>query len=286
MDCCLKRHHLPKFPLLGGHSALGFAGNRVLSAQPLEVGVMGSSAGLKPIMRTAAVAACIGALPFGTAAAQTDVTAAAPVQLSTAEGAAKASGSGRAEGATASERQPLRYVAPPAVKITIGAEYAGTGPVRYAVRSPVAGSGLAVSFASSRHSRPIGGPAVLPTQLPIATASLTSRFGMRYHPIHGGSRFHAGVDLAAPSGSPLTATLGGVVTRAGWSGGYGLLVTITHSGGVETRYAHLSRLNVSVGQAVEQGDVIGFVGSTGNSTGPHVHYEVRSDGAPLDPLSR
>ena len=65
-----------------------------------------------------------------------------------------------------------------------------------------------------------------------------------------------------------------------------MLVAVTHSGGVETRYAHLSRLNVTVGQAVEQGDIIGFVGSTGNSTGPHVHYEVRSNGAPLDPLSR
>jgi murein DD-endopeptidase MepM/ murein hydrolase activator NlpD len=247
---------------------------------------MGFSAGFKPITRAAAAAACMGILPFEGALAQTHVTAASPAQLSASEASLQGDAIATAENPAPSERQPLRYVAPPVVKITIGAENADVGPARYAVRSPVAGNGLAVSFTSSPRVRSIGGPAVLPTQLPIASASLTSGFGVRYHPVHGGSRFHSGVDLAAPSGSPLTATLSGVVSTAGWTGGYGLLVTITHGGGVETRYAHLSRLNVTAGQTVEQGDVIGFVGSTGNSTGPHVHYEVRSNGAPLDPLSR
>lgn len=246
---------------------------------------MGSSAGFKPIVRVAVAAGCLGAFPFKAALAQTHVTVAAPALFSAAEASMQGGEIAKRESAAPGERQPLRYVAPPAVKITIGPENADVGPVRYAVRSEVSGTGLAVSFSSRPPVGSLGGPAVLPAHLPVA-GSLTSRFGMRYHPIHGGSRFHSGIDLAAPAGSPLTATLGGVVSTAGWAGGYGLLVTITHVGGVETRYAHLSRLNVTVGQTVEQGDVIGFVGSTGNSTGPHVHYEVRSNGAPLNPLSR
>ena len=246
---------------------------------------MGSSAGFKPIVRVAVAAACLGAIPFEAALAQAQVTVAAPAQLSAVEASMQGGEVARSESAAPGGRQPLRHVAPPPVKITIGPENADVGPVRFAVRSEVSGTGLAVSFSSRPPVGSLGGVAVLPAHLPVA-GSLTSRFGMRYHPIHGGSRFHSGVDLAAPAGSPLTATLGGMVSTAGWAGGYGLLVAVTHSGGVETRYAHLSRLNVTVGQAVEQGDIIGFVGSTGNSTGPHVHYEVRSNGAPLDPLSR
>ena len=246
---------------------------------------MGSSAGFKPILRAAVAAGCLGALPFEGALAQTHVTMAAPAQLTAAEASMQGGEVAKRESAAPGERQPLRYVAPPTVKITIGPENADVGPGRFAVRSEVSGTGLAVSFSSNPPGRSVGGVAALPSHLPIA-GSLTSGFGMRYHPIHGGSRFHSGVDLAAPTGSPLAATLGGVVSTAGWAGGYGLLVTVTHGGGVETRYAHLSRLNVTVGQTVEQGDVIGFVGSTGNTTGPHVHYEVRSNGAPLDPLPR
>jgi murein DD-endopeptidase MepM/ murein hydrolase activator NlpD len=246
---------------------------------------MGSSAG-SMLNVSAVAAACASILPSEGALAQTQMAAAAPVQLTAAAALLEVPETAIGEDTTRSERQPLRNVPPPAVRITIGAENADIGPVRYAVRSTVAGSAMAVSFAASPLLRAIGGPGIFPTMLPIAAASLTSGFGMRYHPIHGGSRFHAGVDLAAPAGSPLKATLGGVVRAAGWSGGYGLLVTIAHGGGIETRYAHLSRLNVLAGQAIEQGEVIGYVGSTGSSTGPHVHYEVRSNGAPLDPLSR
>jgi murein DD-endopeptidase MepM/ murein hydrolase activator NlpD len=127
------------------------------------------------------------------------------------------------------------------------------------------------------------GGALLPDGLPVS-ARLTGRFGMRAHPISGGMRAHSGVDLAAPYGSPIVATADGVIGTAGWSGGYGLLVAISHGGGVQTRYGHLSRLNVAAGQQVRRGDVIGFVGSTGESTGPHVHYEVRVNGVATDPL--
>jgi murein DD-endopeptidase MepM/ murein hydrolase activator NlpD len=101
----------------------------------------------------------------------------------------------------------------------------------------------------------------------------------------GGERAHLGVDLSAPSGSPVVATAVGVVGWAGPRGGYGLMVAIEGAAGTETRYGHLSRLNVASGQSVRKGQVIGRVGSTGMSTGSHLHYEVRVNGRPVNPLS-
>lgn len=111
-------------------------------------------------------------------------------------------------------------------------------------------------------------------------------FGLRVHPIYGTLRAHTGVDLAARSGAPIIASTAGVVRSAGWLGGYGLCVTIDHGRGVHTRYAHLSRISVAAGQSVRPGQVIGLVGSTGVSTGPHLHYEVRVNGAPVNPVPR
>jgi murein DD-endopeptidase MepM/ murein hydrolase activator NlpD len=126
-------------------------------------------------------------------------------------------------------------------------------------------------------------PALLPSRMPVAAYRLTSSFGLRQHPLLGGLREHSGVDLAAPMGSPIYATSDGVVGAASWRGGYGLSVSLEHGGGVETRYGHLSRLNVAAGQQVRKGDIIGLVGSTGLSTGPHLHYEVRLNGRAVDP---
>ena len=112
---------------------------------------------------------------------------------------------------------------------------------------------------------------------------MTSGFGMRIDPILGTRRLHSGVDLAAPSGSPIVATSAGTVSKAGWNGGYGLFVSLEHGGGLQTRYGHMSRLNVVAGQRVHTGDVIGFVGSTGRSTGPHLHFETRVDGQAVRP---
>jgi len=135
------------------------------------------------------------------------------------------------------------------------------------------------------HPRPNGQDlsASIPSGMPVAARSVTSGFGMRVHPILGGWRPHSGVDLAAAYGSPVVATSDGVVGEADWRGGYGLFVTVD-KGGLETRYGHLSRLNVGAGQRVRKGDVIGFVGSTGRSTGPHLHYEVRINGRAVNPL--
>lgn len=121
--------------------------------------------------------------------------------------------------------------------------------------------------------------------LPIPTARLSSSFGPRIHPIFGSARLHAGMDLAAPTGTPIGAAGLGTVVTAGVLGGYGNAVVLDHGGGLSTLYAHQSALAVTVGQVVEPGQVVGLVGSTGNSTGPHLHFEVRVFGTPVDPLT-
>ncbi len=122
------------------------------------------------------------------------------------------------------------------------------------------------------------GPLLVPVD-----GELSSEFGMRTHPVHGDHRMHTGVDVAAPTGTPIRAAAGGEVVFAGDRGGYGLTIEIDHGNGRTTRYAHQSALDVEVGQRVERGQVIGRVGSTGVSTGPHLHFEVRVDGEPIDP---
>lgn len=113
--------------------------------------------------------------------------------------------------------------------------------------------------------------------------SIGSGFGPRVHPIYGTTRMHTGVDMHAGQGEPIHACRAGTVVISGSQGGYGNAVVIDHGGGMATLYGHQSRLNVSVGQHVEAGDVIGYVGSTGASTGPHLHFEVRLNGNPVDP---
>ena len=107
---------------------------------------------------------------------------------------------------------------------------------------------------------------------------------MRTHPVLGGRRRHKGVDLAAPKGTPIYATADGIVGHAQWLSSYGLYVEIAHGASLETRYAHMSRLAVAPGERVRKGDIIGYVGSTGRSTGPHLHYEVRIDGIAVNPI--
>jgi murein DD-endopeptidase MepM/ murein hydrolase activator NlpD len=128
------------------------------------------------------------------------------------------------------------------------------------------------------------GPVSIPSRIPIEGIRLTSSFGMRNHPVLGGRRQHAGVDLAAPVGTPIYATADGNVSKAEWFSGYGLFVSLEHGADIQTRYGHMSRLNVSNGQHVRKGDIIGYVGSTGRSTGPHLHYEVRIAGQAVNPL--
>jgi murein DD-endopeptidase MepM/ murein hydrolase activator NlpD len=113
---------------------------------------------------------------------------------------------------------------------------------------------------------------------------ITSGFGYRFHPILRRRKLHTGVDFGAPSGTPIRAAASGTVLLAGYSGGYGKCVIIYHGDGVTTLYGHCSLLNVSEGQEVRQGQVIARVGSTGMSTGPHLHFEVRRNGTPVRPF--
>ena len=124
----------------------------------------------------------------------------------------------------------------------------------------------------------------VPSIMPVRNARMSSGYGMRNHPVLRRRKHHAGVDLAAPTGTPVYATANGLVGRADWFSSYGLYISIDHGADLETRYAHLSRLAVAAGDRVEKGDLIGYVGSTGRSTGPHLHYEVRVDGVAVNPI--
>jgi murein DD-endopeptidase MepM/ murein hydrolase activator NlpD len=125
----------------------------------------------------------------------------------------------------------------------------------------------------------------VPSDKPVKTAAFTSGYGVRSDPFKGGAAMHAGIDLSGPVGTPIYATADGVVTESGYnSGGYGNLVKIEHGRGIETRYGHLSAIGVSKGQRVTRGQLIGRMGSTGRSTGSHLHYEVRIDGRAVNPI--
>jgi murein DD-endopeptidase MepM/ murein hydrolase activator NlpD len=128
------------------------------------------------------------------------------------------------------------------------------------------------------------GVIAVPSAKPINAATFTSGYGVRSDPFRGSAAMHAGIDLAAPQGTAVYATADGIVDKAEWSNGYGNLVEVAHGKGVQTRFGHLSRILVHSGQLVHRGDMIALVGSTGRSTGPHLHYEVRIDGHAVNPV--
>jgi murein DD-endopeptidase MepM/ murein hydrolase activator NlpD len=117
----------------------------------------------------------------------------------------------------------------------------------------------------------------------IGEVEFTSGFGVRSDPFLGRPAMHTGLDFRASTGDPVRATANGKVVSSGWSGGYGRMVEIDHGNGLATRYGHMSEINVRVGDQIRIGQVIGAVGSTGRSTGPHLHYETRIDGDAVDP---
>ncbi|WP_462379739.1 M23 family metallopeptidase [Pseudomonas sp. Marseille-QA0892] len=123
----------------------------------------------------------------------------------------------------------------------------------------------------------------IPSRQPVDNGRVGSPFGNRYDPFNRRLAFHSGVDFALPTGSPVYAAAGGRVSATGWFGGYGKRIDVNHGNGLVTRYAHLSAIDVKVGQVVTPGQSIGAVGSTGRSTGPHLHFEVMKEGAYVDP---
>ena len=119
---------------------------------------------------------------------------------------------------------------------------------------------------------------------PCGTYYITSLAGNRIHPVTGESRYHSGIDIGVPNGDPIWAAAAGTVTMAGWNGNYGNCVMVTHGNGYTTVYGHLSGIAVSYGQSVNMGQTIGYCGSTGLTTGPHLHFEIREGGSFLNPM--
>lgn len=124
----------------------------------------------------------------------------------------------------------------------------------------------------------------IPSRRPVDQMRLTSSFGTRNDPFNGRRARHNGIDIPGPVGTPIYATADGVIGRAQRLGGYGNYVEIEHGNAIQTRYGHLSAIAVASGQRVRRGDIVGYMGSTGRSTGSHLHYEVRIAGAPVNPV--
>ncbi len=174
----------------------------------------------------------------------------------------------------------------------IGARVAETGA--FGLQSSLVGSlaerrsrlGEAPATASPSVSAPSAGSAGHTIGKAVGEGiRITSGYGTRRDPIHGAEREHHGIDYGAPAGTPILAAADGVVRFSGARGGYGNVVIVSHPDGTETRYAHCRDLGVRVGEAVAAGQAIATVGSSGRSTGPHLHFEVRRGGTPIDPAS-
>lgn len=125
----------------------------------------------------------------------------------------------------------------------------------------------------------------IPSRKPVDAMRLTSNFGTRSDPFSGRAKSHQGIDIPGAIGTPIYATADGIIAKAEWFGGYGNFIQIAHGNSIETRYGHMSRLNVRENDRVRKGQVIGYMGSTGRSTGSHLHYEVRIDGTAVNPMS-
>jgi murein DD-endopeptidase MepM/ murein hydrolase activator NlpD len=128
------------------------------------------------------------------------------------------------------------------------------------------------------------GMVAIPSAKPVDDVSITSGFGVRSDPFRGGAAMHSGLDIPGPIGTPIRASADGIVGRAGWVSGYGRLIELEHGRGIVTRYGHLSAINVAAGSRIKRGQLIGLMGSSGRSTGSHLHYEVRLDGRAVNPI--
>jgi murein DD-endopeptidase MepM/ murein hydrolase activator NlpD len=200
---------------------------------------------------------------------------------------ARAEATQEAQAAAAAQAIEQRYLMAAAELRRLGlnpARFSGTGgPFEAAGKADPTFKQLFTSWKKLDNLQ--DGAIAVPSEKPVKTAAFTSGYGVRSDPFQGRAAMHAGIDLSGPVGTPIYATADGIVTTAGWnSGGYGNLIKVDHGRGIETRYGHLSAIGVRPGQRVKRGDFIGRMGSTGRSTGSHLHYEVRIDGRAVNPI--
>ncbi len=160
---------------------------------------------------------------------------------------------------------------------------AAGGPLETAQASDLTFKSIFASWTRFETPQPSG--VSVPALMPVKNARNTSTFGTRSDPFKGTVAMHSGIDLAGPLGTPIYATADGMVNRATVVGGYGNLIELNHGQGIQTRYGHLSSMMVRAGQRVKRGQLIALMGSTGRSTGSHLHYEVRIDGAAVNPTA-
>lgn len=221
----------------------------------------------------------------GVLAAAVGLAAASPAMANTAANAANANAANAANAASANANS--------AATTSTGAAADVVKPVREEKGESLTNGDprFRQLFASWRSldtkgpGAPVEQPVIsVPSRMPLSGFRMTSDYGMRTHPVLGRRKHHKGVDLAAPTGTPVYATADGMIERAEFSRSYGLVIYADHGAGLETRYAHLSKLAVAEGERVKKGDLISYVGSTGRSTGPHLHYEVRVDGVAVNPI--
>ncbi len=165
---------------------------------------------------------------------------------------------------------------------TLDASYQAALYTFDAMKAAAADSGMGATAMGFRLFSTVS-PDALPSIWPVK-GEITDGFGDGTDPFSGEEAFHPGIDIAAPSGTPVEAAGDGLVVEAGWESGYGNCILIDHGDGITTRYAHLSKILVVVGEQVKRGEVIGAVGMTGRATGPHLHYEVRIHDTPVNPV--
>lgn len=172
-----------------------------------------------------------------------------------------------------------------AALVLVGGATVATAPAQAAPAGDAQFSSLFEAWKRLDGAQTVAQPsAAIPSRKPVEDIRLTSDFGSRSDPFTGRRRMHQGIDIPGPIGTPIYATADGIVSRAEWANGYGNLVEVNHGNGLQTRYGHLSKLIALPNQRVVRGQLIGLMGSTGRSTGSHLHYEVRIAGAAVNPV--
>lgn len=172
-----------------------------------------------------------------------------------------------------------------AALVLVGGAAIATAPVHAAPAGDAQFASLFEAWKRLDGAQTVAQPgAAIPSRKPVEDIRLTSDFGSRSDPFTGRRRMHQGIDIPGPIGTPIYATADGIVSRAEWANGYGNLVEINHGNGLQTRYGHMSKLIAQPNQRVVRGQLIGLMGSTGRSTGSHLHYEVRIAGAAVNPV--